>query len=263
MPFSKSHVLLPFPNRLQGGTFTFSGKTYCFPINEVEHNNNLHGFENHLDFSILKTIQSNNTLTIELESTFEGCSFYPFPFTCRLSYQIAHTSFTIQCTLVNNHKSEIPIAWGWHPYFKLTDRGIDNCKLRVGECQNIELGPQNIPTGKKQIFTDFIEFKPVQNKTLDHCFTLNKIPKTHQKQTLVELNYKNTLLSFWQVTGLNQSNFFQLYVPPNRKSIAIEPMSASINAFNTGEGLTILSPNQKVSFKAGVRLERYNSFSTD
>ena len=36
--------------------------------------------------------------------------------------------------------------------------------------------------------------------------------------------------------------YLQVFTPPNRKSVAIEPMSCPGNAFNSGLGLQYLSP---------------------
>ena len=42
--------------------------------------------------------------------------------------------------------------------------------------------------------------------------------------------------------------YCQLFVPPNRGSIAVEPLTAATNAFNQPElGLTILEPGEEVS----------------
>jgi aldose 1-epimerase len=47
-----------------------------------------------------------------------------------------------------------------------------------------------------------------------------------------------------------------IFTPPdeNRDCIAIEPMSCNTNAFNNGDGLTILEPGEKFKGKYGVSL---------
>ncbi|MGB0929923.1 MAG: hypothetical protein ACPGVB_04055, partial [Chitinophagales bacterium] len=48
--------------------------------------------------------------------------------------------------------------------------------------------------------------------------------------------------------------YFQIYIPPHRKSIAIEPMNCNIDAFNNGEGLTLLKVGQTWKGSFGVAL---------
>ncbi|HBJ51637.1 MAG TPA: aldose epimerase, partial [Bifidobacterium dentium] len=37
-------ILIPFPNRVEGGEYTFEGKTYTLPIDEHARNNAIHGY---------------------------------------------------------------------------------------------------------------------------------------------------------------------------------------------------------------------------
>ena len=37
-------ILIPFPNRIEGGEYTFEGKTYSLPIDEHDRNTAIHGY---------------------------------------------------------------------------------------------------------------------------------------------------------------------------------------------------------------------------
>ena len=37
-------LLIPFPNRIENGEYTFEGKTYTLPIDEHERRNAIHGY---------------------------------------------------------------------------------------------------------------------------------------------------------------------------------------------------------------------------
>src|SRR5690606_19837389 len=47
--------------------------------------------------------------------------------------------------------------------------------------------------------------------------------------------------------------WLHLFIPPDRSSIAIEPVSSGINAFNSGEGLRWLEPGEQVAMLCGIR----------
>jgi aldose 1-epimerase len=39
----RGQVLIPWPNRLQDGSYEFNGRRYQLPLNEPEHHNAIHG----------------------------------------------------------------------------------------------------------------------------------------------------------------------------------------------------------------------------
>jgi len=42
-----------------------------------------------------------------------------------------------------------------------------------------------------------------------------------------------------------QFPFFQVFTPPHRESVALEPMSCNVDAFNNKQGLVSLAPDKK------------------
>jgi aldose 1-epimerase len=54
---------------------------------------------------------------------------------------------------------------------------------------------------------------------------------------------------------MDKYNFLQVYTPPHRNTIAIEPMTCLADAFNNKKGLIILKPSETASFSFGVKLE--------
>ena len=62
----------------------------------------------------------------------------------------------------------------------------------------------------------------------------------------------NLNLQIWQDAGFNKYNYLVVYIPPDRKSIAIEPISSNINSFNNGEGLIILKPEEEFAASIGI-----------
>ncbi len=70
--WSKSIVLIPFPNRLKDGTYTWKDKTYEFPINDASSGNALHGFGMHLPFSAADVFESKDHGGIACLHTYDG-----------------------------------------------------------------------------------------------------------------------------------------------------------------------------------------------
>jgi len=65
---------------------------------------------------------------------------------------------------------------------------------------------------------------------------------------------KDLTINLWQDSRYSKYKYLQIYIPPSRKSIAIEPMTCKADAFNSGDGLIVLSPNEKFKGEYGVFL---------
>ncbi|MCB0643138.1 MAG: hypothetical protein KDC44_15925, partial [Phaeodactylibacter sp.] len=50
-------------------------------------------------------------------------------------------------------------------------------------------------------------------------------------------------------------NFLQVFTPDHRQSIAIEPMTCNVDAFNNREGLIVLKPGEAHAASFGLRLD--------
>ena len=58
----------------------------------------------------------------------------------------------------------------------------------------------------------------------------------------------------WQEAGPGAYRYLQVYTPPGRESIAIEPMTCAPNAFNNGMGLIRLDPGEAFTASFGISL---------
>jgi aldose 1-epimerase len=58
-----------------------------------------------------------------------------------------------------------------------------------------------------------------------------------------------------QQTGPGKLNYLVCYTPGRRDSVAIEPQTSNVNAFNNGEGLAVLDPGDALSGSMWVRLD--------
>jgi aldose 1-epimerase len=52
----------------------------------------------------------------------------------------------------------------------------------------------------------------------------------------------------------HEFNYIQVYTPPSRTSISIEPHSGAPDAFDNNIGLTILDSEEKMSAAYGIRI---------
>ena len=58
---------------------------------------------------------------------------------------------------------------------------------------------------------------------------------------------------YWQEA--DKFPYVQLFTPPSRKSLAIEPMTCNIDAFNNKEGLWYLEIGEKRTMEFGIDMK--------
>lgn len=250
--WSKNVVLFPFPNRLKDGQYQWEGQTYQFPINDAHTGNALHGF------GATKPMRVNQ-LELSPEGATIGCEYqdpgdnpaYPFPFTFHIQFSIdQRNQLTVNMAFQNDATSPIPVGLGWHPYFSLSDK-VDQLRVQFPPCELLAIDQRMIPNGRRYTYDKFAEAKTLGADTLDNCFALQQ----DRVEASVYLSGPKGDMRYWQETGDRKFNYLQVFTPPHRTSIALEPMTCNVDAFNNGDGLIRLEALESVSAKFGIRYQ--------
>lgn len=246
--------LSPFAGRIKDGKFTFNSASHQLVKNYPEENNACHGFVFDKKFVVTdKTVNEDSascTLEYHYTGNFPG---YPFAFTIEITYKLT-ASDGLTCTTKINNLSDvlIPLSDGWHFYFNLGIK-VDELKLKTEISEMMELDAQMIPTGKKKKFTEFITPTIVGSRHFDSCF---KITKNKKAVTQLLSEKRKIDLRIWQETGSEKYQYLVIYTPPDRRTIAVEPMTSNINSFNNGEGLITLAPQKSLEMSFGIFLNK-------
>jgi aldose 1-epimerase len=150
--------------------------------------------------------------------------------------------------MLNTGMAIIPAGLGWHPYFRLADHA-DRLSLKMPPvCHKIVVDDRMLPTGERVVFDDFADLRPIGDAVLDNCFELPNV----EDFAVVTLKNEFGSMEYWQKTGIEGSNYVQVFTPPHRQSVAIEPMTCNVNAFRNGDGLVMLSPGTAIECMCGV-----------
>jgi len=243
--------LIPFPNRINNGEYTFNNKKYILPINFPKQKHAIHGFVHNKKFIIKNTSKNKSSISVDLVYNYKKeLVGYPFAFEVIIKYTLTKKGFTCTTVIKNKSEEKIPIGDGWHPYFKL-NRKVDDLYVKIPSKNRIIVDSRMIPTGKSQ-FIKFNKFSKIGNQKFDTGFVVDK--KGIASTELCDSSKKIKIV-VWQETGNMKYNYLQIFIPSTRKSIAIEPMTCNTDAFNNKEGLIILKPKQIFKASYGVYLE--------
>ena len=239
----KGAKLIPWPNRIRDGTYHLLGKDYKLPINELGRNTALHGLLYNRPLDVERQHSSSGEASLYLDYLFDGSDAgYPFLLEVKLLYTLGKKSFACETRAKNIGDTALPFADGWHPYFTL-GKPIDKLLLDIPADEFYTVDSQIIPTGKERFLFDGF----LKGVSFDTGFILKG------KETLLTDPAKGTSVVLWQDKSYP---YLQVYTPPSRSSIAIEPMSAATDAFNNGDGLLILDPGKEFHGSCGVRIRQ-------
>ncbi len=160
------------------------------------------------------------------------------------SFTLEENSLRIRTDFYNTTNDIQEFAYGYHPYLRL-NTNIEDCEIYTNLTDYIPLTANFLPNQnlEKRNITEIInQNKPIGKLKLDHLLTGS------EKDLFFGIIDKkeNTLL---QVRVSKDSKlplpYFQVYTPEARSSIAIEPMSATGNAFFIqNSGLQRLAPDE-------------------
>lgn len=253
LKWGKSLVLYPFPNRLRDGKYSFEGKNYQFPINNASTGNAIHGLGRGKFHEVTSVITANNYASITCTYYYEGKdASYPFPFRFDIEFFISDgNNVEVTMSFENTGEGNLPVGIGWHPYFSIADK-VDDISMQVTDIQMIEIDERMLPTGKKTVYQAFESLKKIDSTNLDNGFFINPDATSFG----VTLQSEKGVLRYWQETGENKYNFIQIFTPPHRSCIALEPMTCNIDAFNNGDGLKILAPNEVLKGSFGFSFKK-------
>lgn len=250
----KGVLLAPYANRVRNGHFNFNGHQKLDKI-WPEKSYAIHGFLFNKTFEIIATVINELYAEVTLGYQYKGDEKgFPFPFNISVVYRLTTDSQLICNTIIENTgQLMLPVNIGWHPLF-YNDLNINEVQLQFNSVSKIDVDDELIPTGKTTAFFDFNSLKKIGKTVFDNCFVIESqqqalvILKDAKTKTIIELTFE---------TGANKFNFLQIYTPPNRNSIALEPMTGWPDAFNNKQGLILIAPQTKKMFQFEIKASSF------
>lgn len=246
-PKSSGAVLLPWPNRIAGGTYRFDGVDYQLPLSEPANGNATHGLARWARWTPEQQSDSSVTLAYDLVPQ----TGYPFPLRLRLTYSVGEDGLRVTVEAVNTGPAAVPFGAGCHPYLDLGEHDYDTAELLVPAAAMLDTDERQIPTGARPVEGspyDFRTIRPIGSLRLDQGYAglTGSVAVLRTERRSVELHWDDAY------------RYLQVFTPPEilpgRRAVAIEPMSCPANAFNSGEGLVRLEPGQRWSGSWGIRV---------
>lgn len=241
-PWFRGRILFPFNDRIPQGRYSFRGQHYQLPVNDTQSGDALHGFLYRTSMALTDRHEGHDTASVTLSGQLPAQPGYPFCPSLTLLYSLRPSSFRLDFVVANETSQDLPFSLGWHPYFCLKQDPcrLDEHTLTLPAQEVVAVDNNLLPTGQylqvEGTPYDYRAPTSLKEKNLDIAFI--------NRAGWAQLQYQNWLL----LLEMDKKMFpyTQVFVPPQRDGIALEPVSAATNAFNRPElGLQILEAGAK------------------
>ncbi|WP_035768875.1 aldose 1-epimerase family protein [Arthrobacter castelli] len=239
-PAGAGILLAPWPNRVADGQWTFEGRQQQLDITEVDRNNAIHGLLRNAGYQLVEHARSK----VVLAATIFPQHGYPFHAEHQATYELdGDQALTVTQQLVNRSGVDIPFAVGAHPYLRIGDIPSEELTLTINAGTRLATNDRLIPTGTEPVAGSFDlrEGRKVADLDLDTCFTDLAFDDGRCSHTLSADDGRTVTL--WMDEEFAYTQVFVTDQFPGRaKAVAMEPMTAPADAFNSGDGLRWLEP---------------------
>lgn len=263
VPFAAGCLLAPWPNRVDGGNFTFQGETYQLEINEPARHNAIHGFVRERPWA-LDPETSDNPAAVCLTLEMAPQPGWPWRLKYVMNWSVDATQgLGGELRVSNLSATPCPFGFGWHPYLGAGGASLDECILSISVGNNLVLDPvRNLPTGLEQSADDVLgQARPValHGLWLDHAFRAQPEPDGRVRAALCRSDGSGTELSagpwcrWLQIYSADPAHQEAFPGVRDGRALAVEPMTCPPNALNRNQDLLVLASGESRAFAFGLR----------
>lgn len=253
-PMGQGIVLVPWPNRIARGAWTLDGKTQQLDITEPSLGNATHGLLRNTAYRVAEHGDS----FVTLQATVFPQHGYPFLLDTSVSYELSESGLTVTHAITNESEVPAPVAVGAHPYFVIGSVPTEDLTLTIAAETVFQYDEVSIPTAEvpvQEAGLDLRAGRRVSDVDLNHAFGTLTGTGGQNIHSLVSPDGQRVELwtdsNFAYVQAYNPRAF--PFETGTGLAIALEPMTAPADAFNSGLGLRWLDPGASWMLSWGVR----------
>ena len=256
-PLGAGTVLVPWPNRIRDAIWTQDGVRHLLNITEPAQMNAIHGLLAHTAYRLVARSEHEVTLA----ATVYPQAGYPYQLDTTVGYTLTAEGLAVTHTIRNVGAASAPVALGTHPYLKIGDVPTGDLTLRLNASSHIDVDHRLNPVGVSAVDGTRFDLRAgarVADLHLDDGFGGVLVQNGRGEHSLTAPDGRRVTL--W---GDASMAYVQAFTPRNfpvragestqlGQAVAIEPMTAPADAFNSGQGLTWLAPGEDWTVRWGI-----------
>jgi aldose 1-epimerase len=248
--------LIPWPNRLADGRYSFDGGDLQVALTEPTKQNAIHGFLRWRPWVAVEREDDRVVMGTRLYPL-EG---YPFALEVRVAYEVSEAGLAVSTTVLNIGERPCPYGAGQHPYLSAGGGLLDECTLELpAETRVLTDNERQLPSGDQPVEGtrfDFRNARRLGEERLDYPFT--DLIRDGSGRAVARLGRPDGVCA--ELWADEHYSYLELYTgdtlapPRRRRGLGVEPMTCAPNAFQSGDGVITLQPGQSLTTRWGARL---------
>jgi aldose 1-epimerase len=245
--------LIPWPNRIRDGKYTWDGVDQQLGLSEAAKGNASHGLLRFVNWTCVEHTDDRVTLAYLLHPQ----PGYPFALDVRITYALGADGLTVTTTARNVGTTALPYASGQHPYLAPVTGLVDGSVLSVPGSTWFPIDERGIPTGEDPVEGSAFDFRvarAIGDTHLDTAYgSLTREPDGRAWVRFIAPDGSGAAL--WLDESYPYVQVFTadtVAVDRRRRGLAVEPMTAPANAFQTGTAVQRLEPGDSTTATWGL-----------
>jgi aldose 1-epimerase len=255
---ARGQLLMPWPNRIGDGAYSFDGRDLQLGLTEPERHNASHGLARWAAW----TPEEHTSTSVSMGYRLMAQTGYPWTLDLHVLYDLSADGLTVTQTATNLSDRPAPYASGAHPYLSAGPGPVDAWELTLPAGLRVLADERQLPVGEEPVAGtpyDFRMARPVRDLVLDHAF--GELARDVDGMAVAQVHHPATGrgVALWVD---RHHPWLMVYSADDgsaraRCALAVEPMTAPPDAFRSGRDLRTLAPagepGDEVSVSWGIR----------
>ena len=244
--------LIPWPNRIRDGRYTFDGTTHQLPLTEPARHNASHGLARYVPWVLVDHKADSVTNRIRIHPQ----PGWPGTLESTITHQLSQDGLTVTVEATNAGTTDLPFGYGAHPYLTVGESTVDEVALTVPATSYLEVDDDRLLPLKlspvEGTAYDLREGRVLGSMSLDTAMT--DLARDSDGRWRVRLVLGDRFAELW---GDETMRWTQVFTggPKRDLSVAVEPMTCGPDAFNAGpthDDMRVLAPGETFVGQWGI-----------
>lgn len=247
----KGQQLLPWPNRIRDGIYTFAGVEQQLDLTEPERHNAIHGLVRWVPWTLVEHGEN---------SVRQSVIVYPQPgwpgtVEATLTHTLDDDGLRVEVAATNIGPEAAPFGYAAHPYITAGEETVNDLAVRLPADRYLEVDDRLLPIALHPVAGTSYDLRagdPLGTTDLDTAFT--GLTRDDDGRWRVTLTLGERQTTLW---GDDAYTWLQVFTGGDSRemSIAVEPMTCGPDAFNDGptaDGVIVLTPGASFTGTWGI-----------
>lgn len=253
----RGQLLMPWPNRVRDGRYTFAGRSHQLALSEPGRGNASHGLVRWALWRLAERTQDS----VQVSTRLLPQQGWAWCLDLSVTYRLADDGLRVTPLARNIGADAAPFGFGAHPYLSVGEEILDEVEVRVPGRTRLLVDEQRLlPAGTAPVEGTPADLRAggrLGDRQLDTAYTdLDPDPDGRWRVRL-SLPATGRAVTVW--ADAQAYPWVQVFTGDSlpagqarRSGLAVEPMTCPPDAFNSGDGLVVLEPGDRFAGEWGI-----------